>query len=252
MSIGDERDLAGLLAAGRVVRFALEAMRAAVRPGITTAELDRIAARLFERHGARSAPILVYGFPGATCISVNDEIVHGIPSRRVLAESDLVKLDVTVEKNGYMADAALTVGVGRVTPEAEALAESAERALVAGLAEARAGRRVRDIGRAVEAAPHPPVGVRPRSGRPHPCVSHPGIRRLRIGSRHRFVTRGALPVTGTAPLTALGRFSFSRRDAARRRSIRSLASWLAPCPSLGRPMTPTLGTGGSAGCADRR
>jgi methionyl aminopeptidase len=151
MSIGDERDLAGLLAAGRVVGYALEAMRAAVRPGITTAELDRIAARLFDHHGARSAPILVYGFPGATCISVNDEIVHGIPSPRVLAEGDLVKLDVTVEKGGYMADAALTVGVGRVAPAAAALADSAARALLAGLAEARAGRRVRDIGRAVEA-----------------------------------------------------------------------------------------------------
>jgi methionyl aminopeptidase len=151
MSIGDVADLAGLMAAGRVVRFALETMRAAVRPGITTADLDRIAARVFEQHGARSAPILVYGFPGATCISVNDEIVHGIPSGRVLAEGDLVKLDVTVEKDGYMADAALTVGVGRVTAAAAVLADSAERALAAGLAEARAGRRVRDIGRAIEA-----------------------------------------------------------------------------------------------------
>src|SRR5215831_6881643 len=151
MSIGDERDLAGLMAAGRVVRWTLEAMRAAVRPGITTAELDRIAARVLALHGARSAPILVYGFPGATCISVNDEIVHGIPSPRALVEGDLVKLDVTVEKDGYMADAALTVGVGRVSPKAAALAGSAERALEAGLAEARAGRRLRDIGRAVEA-----------------------------------------------------------------------------------------------------
>jgi methionyl aminopeptidase len=151
MSIGDERDLAGLMAAGRVVRYTLEAMRAAARPGITTAELDRIAAHVMQLHGARSAPILVYGFPGATCISVNDEIVHGIPSRRALVEGDLVKLDVTVEKDGYMADAALTVGVGPVAREAAALADTAERALVAGLAEARAGRRVRDIGRAVEA-----------------------------------------------------------------------------------------------------
>jgi methionyl aminopeptidase len=151
MSIGDERDLAGLMAAGRVVRFTLEAMRAAVRPGITTAELDRIAARVMDAHGARSAPILVYGFPGATCISVNDEIVHGIPSPRSLAEGDLVKLDVTVEKDGYMADAAITVAVGRVTPEAAALVGTAERALIAGLAAAHAGRRVRDIGRAVEA-----------------------------------------------------------------------------------------------------
>jgi methionyl aminopeptidase len=122
MSIDDEADLAGLLAAGRVVHAALAAMRAAVRPGVTTRELDAIAARVFEQHGARSAPMLVYRFPGATCISVNDEIVHGIPSRRVLAEGDLVKLDVTAEKNGYMADAAVTVGVGRVAADARALA----------------------------------------------------------------------------------------------------------------------------------
>jgi methionyl aminopeptidase len=93
--------------------------------------------------------MLVYRFPAATCISVNDEIVHGIPSGRVLRDGDLVKLDVTAEKGGYMADAALTVGVGTITTEAEALADCAERALAAGLAAARAGRRVRDIGRAV-------------------------------------------------------------------------------------------------------
>jgi methionyl aminopeptidase len=150
VSIDDPADLTGLLAAGRVVRAALEAMRDAVRPGITTRELDDIAARVFVTRGARSAPVLVYGFPGATCISVNDEIVHGIPSRRTLHDGDLVKLDVTVEKDGYMADAAITVGVGRLALAAAALAACAERALAAGLAEARAGNQVRDIGRAVE------------------------------------------------------------------------------------------------------
>ncbi len=150
MSIDDPADLAGLMAAGRVVRVALEAMRDAVRPGVSTRALDDVAARVFAAHGARSAPILVYGFPGATCISVNDEIVHGIPSGRVLRDGDLVKLDVTVEKDGYMADAALSVGVGRLAARAAALAACAERALAAGLAEARAGNRVRDIGRAVE------------------------------------------------------------------------------------------------------
>ena len=150
MSIDDEADLRGLLAAGRVVRLALEEMRSAVRAGITTAELDRVAATVFAREGARSAPMLVYRFPGATCISVNDEIVHGIPSSRILRDGDLVKLDVTVEKDGYMADAAVTVGVGAIASEAEALAACAERALGAGLAAARAGARVRDIGRVVE------------------------------------------------------------------------------------------------------
>jgi methionyl aminopeptidase len=150
MSIDDERDLAGLRAAGCAVREALDAMRAAVAPGVTTAALDAVAARVMHGHGARSAPQLVYRFPGVTCISVNDEVVHGIPSAsRHLAEGDLVKLDVTFEKNGYMADAAITVAVGRVSLRAKALADCAERAFTLALREVRPGRRVRDIGIAV-------------------------------------------------------------------------------------------------------
>lgn len=93
------------------MRLALEAMRAAVREGRTTLELDATAARVLAEHGARSAPMHVYGFPATSCISVNDEIVHGIPSGRVLEPGDLVKLDVTAEKDGYVADAAITLPV---------------------------------------------------------------------------------------------------------------------------------------------
>ena len=151
MSIDDERDLEGLRATGRIVRAALEAMRAAVAPGVTTAELDAVGARIMREHGARSAPQLVYRFPGVTCISVNDEIVHGIPSdERRLAEGDLVKLDVTFEKDGYMADAAITVPVGRVSERARALADCAELAFRAALREMLPGRRLRDVGAAVE------------------------------------------------------------------------------------------------------
>src|SRR4029079_2207931 len=89
-----------------VVRLTLDALERHTRPGITTGELDRVAAALFSAHGARSAPSLVYGFPGTVLISVNDEVVHGIPGARRLAPGDLVKLDVTVEKEGYVADAA--------------------------------------------------------------------------------------------------------------------------------------------------
>ena len=121
MSIDNAIDLAGMRAAGVVVRDTLAAMRAAVAPGVSTGELDQVAARVFAAAGARSAPQLVYDFPGATCISVNDEIVHGIPSnKRKLGEGDLVKLDVTAELNGYMADAAITVPVGRVSEGAQA------------------------------------------------------------------------------------------------------------------------------------
>jgi methionyl aminopeptidase len=150
MSIESEQDLAGLRAAGKVVAEALAAMRAAVRPGVTTRQLDEVGARIFARHGARSAPQLAYGFPGVNCISVNDEAVHGVPSERPLAEGDLVKLDATAELDGYMADAAVTVPVGAVTEDALRLIAAAERALTRALGVARAGVRLNEIGRAVQ------------------------------------------------------------------------------------------------------
>ncbi|HTO90059.1 MAG TPA: type I methionyl aminopeptidase [Candidatus Sulfotelmatobacter sp.] len=152
MCIETEAELEALIEAGRVVRRVLEDLRAAVRPGITTAALDAIGARTLRAQGARSAPRLVYGFPGDNCISVNDEIVHGVPSERALEAGDLVKLDVTAEKDGFMADAAITVPVGRVAARARALAEAAEHAFHAALREVRPGRRACDVGAAVEAA----------------------------------------------------------------------------------------------------
>jgi methionyl aminopeptidase len=152
MSIDDDRDLEALLAAGRIVRATLDAMSAAVAPGVSTARLDAIAGAVLRAHGARSAPRLVYGFPGETCISVNDEVVHGIPrATRLLRDGDLVKLDVTVEKDGYMADAAVTRAVGRVTERARRLVACAEGAFQRALREVRPGRRACDVGGAVEA-----------------------------------------------------------------------------------------------------
>src|SRR5262249_35359126 len=146
MSIENAGDLAGMKAAGVVVRDALAAMRAAVAPGVSTGELDAVAARVFAAAGARSAPQLVYQFPGATCSSVTDESVHGIPSpSRRLATGDLVKLDVTAELNGYMADAAITVPVGRVSESANQLLLCAEQAFRKGLREIRHGSRVQDV-----------------------------------------------------------------------------------------------------------
>jgi methionyl aminopeptidase len=150
MSINGPEELAGMRAAGTVVCLMLSAMKSAVRPGITTAELDEVGAAVMRQHGARSAPTLVYGFPGVNCISVNEEAVHGIPGTRALREGDLVKLDVTVEKNGFMADAAVTVAVGEVSAERRRLAECAERAFAKAMLVARAGFRVSEIGRAVE------------------------------------------------------------------------------------------------------
>ena len=150
MSIQDENDLHHLKAAGRIVRQVLDAMKAEVCPEISTRELDEVAARVIEKNGARSAPTMVYKFPGATCISVNDEAVHGIPGERKLREGDIVKLDVTVEKDGYMADAAITVPVGRVSAQAESIIACAERSFEKAMLAARAGFRVLEIGRLVE------------------------------------------------------------------------------------------------------
>ena len=151
MQIENDQDLAGMKAVGAVVRDTLAAMRAAVVPGITTADLDEVAAKVMANAGARSAPRLVYDFPGQTCISVNDEIVHGIPrADRKLAEGDLVKLDVTVELNGYMADACVTVGVGRIREGSRALIECAQTAFKKALRTVRHGTRVVDVGRVVE------------------------------------------------------------------------------------------------------
>ena len=150
MSIGTPEELEALRAAGVVVRRVLEAMKKQIRPGVTTAELDRIGRETMEANGARSAPASVYGFPGANCISVNDEAVHGIPGDRALREGDLLKLDVTVEKDGFMADAAETIAVGAVTAEARRLISCAQRAFQKAMLVARAGYRVSEIGRVVE------------------------------------------------------------------------------------------------------
>ena len=150
MSIKSDKELVQLQAIGRIVRKALDSMAAAVRPGVTTAELNDIGSRVLSAEGARSAPPMIYGFPGDVCISVNDEAIHGIPGKRVLREGDLVKLDLVAEKNGFYADAAVTVAVGAVSPVAEALIRAAENAFRQATEVARAGYRVYDIGRAVE------------------------------------------------------------------------------------------------------
>jgi len=102
------------------------------------------------QNGAKSAPALVYSFPGTSCISLNEEAVHGIPGNRTVREGDLVKLDVTVEKDGFMADAAVTVPVGAVSEENQQLVDCAERAFSKAMLVARAGFRVSEIGRVVE------------------------------------------------------------------------------------------------------
>lgn len=150
MSINEPEELRAMRAAGEVVRRVLDAMKRQVRPGVSTAELDQVGAQVMEEQGAKSAPALVYGFPGHNCISLNDEAVHGVPGEKLLREGDLVKLDVTVEKDGFMADAAITVPVGEITEEGRRLINCAERAFHKAMLVARAGFRVFEIGRVVE------------------------------------------------------------------------------------------------------
>ena len=151
MSIRSQKDFDKLRAIGRIVRLVLDRTAAAVRAGVTTRELDCVGARVLAENGAESAPPKVYGFPGALCISVNDEAIHGIPGDRVIRQGDLVKLDLVAEKDGYYADAAVTVTAGEGDALGAALIRCAETAFHLACKVARAGNRVYEIGRAVEA-----------------------------------------------------------------------------------------------------
>ena len=150
MSIDGEQDVVALKRVGAVVAEARDAMASQVAPGVTTAELDEVGRDILRRHGARSAPQLAYRFPGATCISVNDEIAHGIPSQRVLREGDLVNIDVSAELDGYWADSGASYPVGEVAPRVRNLLFTTRQALADGMREVRAGAPIRNIGRAVE------------------------------------------------------------------------------------------------------
>jgi methionyl aminopeptidase len=138
--------------AGRIVAETLDLVRSMVRPGISTEELDSAAEKFIRRHpGATPSFKGLYGFPKTLCVSINQEIVHGIPSpRRVLREGSIVSVDVGVHLEGFHADAATTVAVGEIAPEARRLLEVTQKALAAGIAEARIGNHIGDIGHAVQ------------------------------------------------------------------------------------------------------
>ena len=143
--------LAIMWEAGQVVAAALRAVAAAVAPGVTTADLDDIASEQIAAGGAVSSFLGYHGYPATICASVNDEIVHGIPSAsRVLREGDVVSIDCGASIRGWHADAALTVGVGTISAELTKLLGDCERALWQGLAAARPGARLSDISHAVE------------------------------------------------------------------------------------------------------
>jgi methionyl aminopeptidase len=136
--------------AGLVVGETLEVLRAAVRVGISTQELDAIAEDSIRSKGATPSFLGYHGFPASICASVNDEVVHGIPGGRVLAEGDIISIDCGAIVDGWHGDAAISVGVGTIAPELTRLMEVTEGALWRGIAAARLGGRVTDISHAIE------------------------------------------------------------------------------------------------------
>jgi methionyl aminopeptidase len=145
------REIDAMRHAGQIVALVLEELRENVRPGVTTGDLDRLAAAVMAREGGRSAFLGYRGFPAHICTSVNEQVLHGIPGRRVLRDGDLLKLDVGIEWHGLCADAAISVVVGRGNRVAEQLVAVAEEAFWAGFAQARPGKHVGDIGAAIAA-----------------------------------------------------------------------------------------------------
>ncbi|MGH7753797.1 MAG: type I methionyl aminopeptidase [Gemmatimonadales bacterium] len=152
VTIKSAREIETMAAAGRIVAETLAVVRRHTVPGVSTAKLDQVAEEFIRSHpGARPSFKGLYGFPASLCTSINEEIVHGIPSaRRVLREGDLLSVDVGVCVEGLHADSAATFPVGAVSPPAARLLEVTQQALAAGIAQARAGAHVGDIGHAVQ------------------------------------------------------------------------------------------------------
>jgi methionyl aminopeptidase len=150
MSIGSKKDILGLQRVGQVVVEAVHEMKAAIKPGITTHELDAIGRRVLQRHGARPAPELFFGYPGATCISINEEVAHAIPGGRRIRSGDLVNIDVSAELDDYVADTGASIPVGQVAPVVQPLCDATVEALHAALQVARAGRPMAGVREAFE------------------------------------------------------------------------------------------------------
>lgn len=149
MTITHEDELDGLRAIGRIVANTMQAMARAMEPGMTTRELDEIGRGLLEQEGAVSAPETTYDFPGATCISVNEEIAHGIPGDRVIAVGDLVNIDVSASKDGFFADTGATFRLGQVKPSLDRLCRDGKRAMQIGIAQVGHDRPLAGIGNAI-------------------------------------------------------------------------------------------------------
>ena len=149
--IKSSNEIAKMREAGRLVAQVHQALREKVKPGVSTADLDAIAYEMITRRGAKPSFLGYRGFPASICASINQEVVHGIPNKkRVLQEGDIIAIDVGATLDGFVGDAAFTVGVGRVSETAERLIEATEGSLLAGIAQVRAGNHLDDISGAVQ------------------------------------------------------------------------------------------------------
>lgn len=150
MTIDNDDQLEALKEIGRIVRETIDMMQAAVRAGVTTRELDELGARNLSREGATSAPQLAYDFPSATCISVNDEVAHGISGDQILSDGDIVNIDVSAEKNGFFGDSGRSMPVGSGHAHLEKLCMDTKTALRKAVYACRVGARMNTVGRIVE------------------------------------------------------------------------------------------------------
>ncbi|MFZ5634507.1 MAG: type I methionyl aminopeptidase [Bacillota bacterium] len=150
ITLKTEKEIAYMRDAGRVVAGALEELNRAVKPGVTTAELDRLAENFIVARGARPAFKGLYGFPSTICASPNEQVVHGIPSLRVLENGDIISIDIGAEINGYFGDSAVTLPVGEIDDETRRLLSVTEESLYLSIARAVEGNRLSDISHAVQ------------------------------------------------------------------------------------------------------
>ena len=150
ITIKSAEDIKAMRRAGSILARTLAKLSQALQPGMTTIELDRLAASEIKAAGATAAFLGHEGFPNSVCVSVNDEVVHGIPGKRVLADGDVVGLDLGVTCNGLITDGAVTVPIGSVDKNAQRLLKITQEALLIGIDQARAGNHVGDISAAIE------------------------------------------------------------------------------------------------------
>lgn len=155
ISIKSPREIEAMRRAGRITAQARALAGSMVAPGVTTHEIDTAVRRFIESHGAKPSFLGYGGFPGSACISVNDEVIHGIPGKRVIQEGDIVSIDVGAVIDGYQGDTAGTFAAGRISDEAQRLMDATRESLLAAMAVMQVGARLGDIGHAVQSYVEP-------------------------------------------------------------------------------------------------